>query len=160
MAVSIFDLERQYAFYGAYHKNKTNVMIHILFVWPIFFAFAMLAAYTKPLLPLPLAANVFPFHEYMVLNWSFVMVAIYAVYYICLDRKAGSLAAAMCLASWIGCNALTQHLGFSLGWKVILVLQIVSWTAQFAGHALFEVKIQLLIGGILLSCKDGTGTHR
>ncbi|KAJ7296647.1 hypothetical protein O6H91_07G106300 [Diphasiastrum complanatum] len=145
---SIFDLERQYAFYGAYHKNRVNVFIHVLFVWPIFFAFAMMAAYTKPLVPLPLPANVLPFGQYMVLNWSFVMVAIYAFYYISLDPKAGSLAAALCLACWVGCNALAQLLGFSLGWKVILVAQVVSWTGQFLGHAIFEKRAPALFDNL------------
>ncbi|KAG7023203.1 SPAC16E8.02, partial [Cucurbita argyrosperma subsp. argyrosperma] len=33
----LFDLERHFAFYGAYHSNPVNIFIHVLFVWPIFF---------------------------------------------------------------------------------------------------------------------------
>jgi hypothetical protein len=53
----IFDLERQFAFYGAYHNNKINILIHLVFVWPILFTALLLLAYSKPLAPqLPLMA--------------------------------------------------------------------------------------------------------
>jgi uncharacterized membrane protein YGL010W len=47
----IFDLERQFAFYGAYHSNKINILIHLVFVWPILFTALLLLAYSKPLAP-------------------------------------------------------------------------------------------------------------
>ncbi len=31
----MFDLEKQFVFYGSYHNNPVNVLIHIVFVWVI-----------------------------------------------------------------------------------------------------------------------------
>ncbi|MBA0852838.1 hypothetical protein Goshw_010311 [Gossypium schwendimanii] len=35
-----------------------------------------------------------------------------------LDKKAGSLAALLCLACWVGASFITAKLGYSLAWKV------------------------------------------
>ncbi|KAI3820846.1 hypothetical protein L1987_08395 [Smallanthus sonchifolius] len=35
--IGLFDLEKHFAFYGAYHSNPVNIFIHMLFVWPILF---------------------------------------------------------------------------------------------------------------------------
>lgn len=118
----IFDLEKQFAQYGAYHSNKINILIHCVFVWPILFSALTLLAYTKPLAPqLPVMAAL-PYHEYMALNYSFVLTAVYALYYISLEPKSGSLGALMVLLCWVGANAVAQHVPWISGWKVYLVL--------------------------------------
>lgn len=43
---------------------------------------------------------------------------IYALFYVCLDKKAGSLAALLCVLCWVGASLLAGRLGFSLAWKV------------------------------------------
>lgn len=114
----LFDLEKQFAFYGAYHHNTVNVLIHCVFVWPIFLTALVLPAFTPQLVALPLPAGLIPGQQFAVLNWSFVFAAVYALYYVALDKKAGTLAAALCLCCWIASNAIAQTLGFSLAWKV------------------------------------------
>ncbi|KAI5056483.1 hypothetical protein GOP47_0028301 [Adiantum capillus-veneris] len=47
-----------------------------------------------------------------------------------------------------GSNVLAQRLGFSLGWKVVLVSQLVCWTGQFIGHGLFEGRSPALLDNI------------
>ncbi|TYI74592.1 hypothetical protein E1A91_D07G211200v1 [Gossypium mustelinum] len=65
--LGLWDLEKHFAFYGAYHSNPINILIH---------------------------------------NFIF------------LDKKAGSLAALLCLACWVGASSTAAKLGYSLAWKV------------------------------------------
>lgn len=116
--MGVFNLEDQFSFYGAYHHNKINVLIHMVFVWPIYFSASTLLAYTLPLAPqLPIMAAL-PYHDYMVLNYSFVLAAVYALFYISLEPKSGSVGALLVLLCWMGSNAVAQHLPYALGWKV------------------------------------------
>ncbi|WOL02676.1 hypothetical protein Cni_G11395 [Canna indica] len=110
----LLDSEKHFAFYGAYHSNPTNVFIHALFVWPIFYTSLILFHFTTPLLNLPswLGGDV------LVLNLGFVFAAIFGLFYVFMDRKAGSLAAVLCILCWIGSAHLARRLGFSLAWKV------------------------------------------
>ncbi len=149
MGSGLLDLEKHFSFYGAYHSNKVNIWIHVLFVWPIVFTAMMLLAYTKPLAPqLPVMASL-PFHEFMVLNYTFVFAAVYALFYISLDPRAGSLAAFLVLACWVGANAAAQSLPFVSGRNLILVTQGVCWTSQFIGHGVFEKRAPALLDNIV-----------
>ncbi|KAL8130305.1 hypothetical protein V2J09_019460 [Rumex salicifolius] len=93
-----FDLEDQFAFYGAYHSNPINIFIHMVFVWPIFYTSLVLFYFA-------------PF------NVSFLFAAMYALFYIKWDKKAGSLAALLCFLCWLGSCALASRLGYSVAWK-------------------------------------------
>jgi len=117
----LFALEKHFAFYGAYHSNKINIAIHVLFVWPIFFS-ALLILYFVPLPPLFNLQNLeFSMWEnYVILVWNvgFLVALLYSVFYVSLDLKAGSLAALLCALCWIGSSFVASQLGLSLAWKV------------------------------------------
>ena len=115
----LFDLERHFAFYGAYHSNPMNMFIHILFVWPIFFTALVLLYFTPSIFNLP-QIGFLPdgFNHVLLLNFGFLFALIYATFYVLLDKKAGSLAALLCFGCWVGSCFLASHLGFSLAWKV------------------------------------------
>ncbi|CAM0902365.1 unnamed protein product [Alopecurus aequalis] len=127
-----FDLERHFAFYGAYHSNPVNVFIHALFVWPIFFTALLLLHLTAP----------FP-------HSAVAGAAVYGAFYISLDRRSGALAALLCLLCWAASAALAAYLGFSLGWKVVLVAQLFCWTMQFIGHGFFEKRAPALLDNLV-----------
>ncbi|KAJ6982659.1 hypothetical protein NC653_025694 [Populus alba x Populus x berolinensis] len=95
----LFDLEKHFAFYGAYHSNPINILIHMIFVWPIFFATSLILYFTPPLFNLPqVELSLFGSNDVVLfLNIGFFLVIIYALFYICLDPKAGSLAALFCV---------------------------------------------------------------
>lgn len=115
--MGLFDLEEQFAFYGAYHSNPINIVIHMIFVWPILFTALLFLNFIPPFFsqsPIQLLGQ-----SFLVLNYGFLLTVIYALYYVSLDRKAGSLAALLCFLSWAGSSALGHRLGFSLSWKVI-----------------------------------------
>lgn len=116
--MGVFDLEEQFAFYGAYHSNPVNIVFHMIFVWPIAFTLLVLLYFTPPLFShtgIQLLDG-----SFLVFNYGFLLTLIYASYYMILDRKAGSLAALLCFICWVGSSSLGHRLGFPLAWKVIL----------------------------------------
>ncbi|BFG28887.1 hypothetical protein CerSpe_151610 [Prunus speciosa] len=62
----------------------------------------------------------------------------YAVFYVCSDKKVGPLAALLCFLCWVGASFLAEGLGFSKSWKLVLAAQLFCWTGQFIGHGIFE----------------------
>ncbi|XP_050237718.1 2-hydroxy-palmitic acid dioxygenase mpo1-like [Mercurialis annua] len=146
--MGIFDLEKHFAFYGAYHSNPINVLIHIIFVWPIFFTALLILYFTPPLFQLKV--SVFGHSDVLILlfNSGFFFALIYGLFYVFLDVKAGSLAALLCVFCWVASSALARCLGFSLAWKVVLVAQIVCWTGQFIGHGVFEKRAPALLDNL------------
>lgn len=113
------DLEKQFAFYGAYHSNPINVIIHMLFVWPIFFTALLLLYFTPSLFNLPhVVFSLFGSDVVLVFNIGFLVALLYSVFYVCLDMKAGLLAALLCVVCWVGSSCVARWLGFSLAWKV------------------------------------------
>ncbi|KAL0416724.1 UNVERIFIED_CONTAM: hypothetical protein Slati_3504300 [Sesamum latifolium] len=66
----MFDLEEQFAFYGAYHSNPVNILFHMMFVWPIAFTALLLLYFTPPLFgasPIELWDQ-----SFLVLNYGFL----------------------------------------------------------------------------------------
>ncbi|XP_054825272.1 2-hydroxy-palmitic acid dioxygenase mpo1-like [Prosopis cineraria] len=146
----LFDLEKHLAFYGAYHSNPMNIAIHTLFVWPIFFS-ALLILYFVPLFfNIPnVEFSLFGYDVALVWNLGFVVALVYSVFYASLDLKAGSLAAVLCVHCWVASSFLACRLGFSLAWKLVLVVQLVCWTAQFIGHGVFEKRAPALLDNLV-----------
>ncbi|KAI5332808.1 uncharacterized endoplasmic reticulum membrane protein YGL010W-like [Prunus avium] len=130
----LFDLERHFAFYGAYHSNPFNILIHTFLVWPLFFTSVLLFHFTPSVYSFPSG-----FSEHgLEMNFGFVFTVMYALYYVGLDKKAGSLAALLCFVNWVGASVLGGELGFSKSWKVVLIGQLLSWAGQIIGHGVFE----------------------
>ncbi|KAH7652521.1 2-hydroxy-palmitic acid dioxygenase Mpo1-like protein [Dioscorea alata] len=146
MAKGLFDLENNFAFYGAYHSNPTNVLIHMLFVWPIFYTSLLLLQFTPLLLHVPFGFG--GGDALLPLNFAFVFALIYALFYVLMDKKAGSLAALLCMLCWLGSDANASRLGFSLAWKVVLAAQLFCWTGQFIGHGVFEKRAPALLDNL------------
>jgi uncharacterized membrane protein YGL010W len=141
----ILDLEKQFSFYGSYHSNKNNVLIHMISVWPIFLTFMIPLAYLPALGPLPLAPGTLPLQEYMIPKLAFIQAGLAGLYYIALDKKAGFLGAFICLAGWIGANAIAGALPWSLSWKIVLASQFTCWILQLLGHGHFEGRAPALL---------------
>ncbi|XP_010258293.1 PREDICTED: uncharacterized endoplasmic reticulum membrane protein C16E8.02-like [Nelumbo nucifera] len=146
----LFDLEKHFAFYGAYHSNPVNIFIHMLFVWPIFFTSLVLLYFTPSLFGLPhIEFSPFGSNVNLVFNFGFLLTLIYALFYIAFDKKAGSLAALLCFFCWVGSSSLATKLGYSLAWKVVLAAQLFCWTGQFIGHGVFEKRAPALLDNLV-----------
>ena len=115
----LFDLEKHFAFYGAYHSNPVNIAIHVLFVWPIFFTALLILYFVPSFFNLPNSEfSLFGSEVVLIWNVGFLLALIYAVFYMILDVKAGTLAALLCAICWVGSSFVASRLGFSLAWKV------------------------------------------
>jgi len=148
--IGVFDLENQFAFYGAYHRNPINIAIHMLFVWPILFTALLILYFTPSLFNLPhIEISLFGNDVTLVLNVGFLFALIYFVFYVCLDVKAGSLAALLCAICWVASSFIASRLGFSLAWKVVVVAQLLCWTGQFIGHGIFEKRAPALLDNLV-----------
>ncbi|KAH7570075.1 hypothetical protein ACOSP7_018002 [Xanthoceras sorbifolium] len=147
--IGLFDLEKHFAFYGAYHKNPVNVVIHMLFVWPILFTVLLILYFTPSLFNLPrVEFSLLGCDVVLVFNIGFLFTLIYSVFYVCFDVKAGSLAALLCLFCWVASSFVANWLGFQLAWKVVLVTQLLCWTGQFIGHGVFEKRAPALLDNL------------
>ncbi|EXB54325.1 hypothetical protein L484_006485 [Morus notabilis] len=144
----LFDLERQFSFYGAYHSNQINILIHTLFVWPIAFTLLVLLYFTPVLIEFPSGFDSIG-RGVLALNMGFVFTVIYSLFYIAMDKKAGSLAAFLCFLCWVGASFLASSLGYSLAWKVVLAAQLLCWTGQFIGHGVFEKRAPALLDNLV-----------
>ncbi|KAM1984992.1 hypothetical protein ACFX16_013199 [Malus domestica] len=98
-----------------YHSNPVNIVIHMLFVWPILFT-ALLILYFTPSL-LSFGVSVFGNDVVLPFNIGLLLTIIYSVFYICLDSKVGFLGALICVICWVGNCFLGTLLGFSISWK-------------------------------------------
>ncbi|CAK8536688.1 unnamed protein product [Lathyrus sativus] len=145
----LFDLEKHFAFYGAYHSNPINIAIHVLFVWPIFFSALVFLYFSPPFFNLPnFEFLLFGNNFVLVWNLGFLFTLVYSVFYASLDLKAGSLAALLCVVCWVGSCFVANQLGWHLAWKVVLVVQLVCWIGQFIGHGVFEKRAPALLDNL------------
>ncbi|MQL91514.1 hypothetical protein Taro_024137 [Colocasia esculenta] len=142
---SLFDVATHFAFYGAYHSAPINVLIHIIFVWPIFYTALLLFYFTPPFFHVSLPLLGPP----LVFNFGFAFAAVYALFYVALDRRAGSLAALLCALCWVVSCFHGSHLGVSLGWKVAVSVHVLCWIAQFIGHGVFEGRAPALLDNLV-----------
>ncbi|XP_030473535.1 2-hydroxy-palmitic acid dioxygenase MPO1-like [Syzygium oleosum] len=146
----LFDLEKHFASYGAYHSNPVNILIHTVSVWPIFFTALVLLYFTPTICQLfNFQPQCFLARHGLFLNLGFFCALLYAVFYVCMDIKAGSLAALLCMVCWVGASWLASYLGFSLAWKVVLAAQLFCWTGQFLGHGVFEKRAPALLDNLV-----------
>lgn len=121
--MGFLDLEKHFAFYGAYHKNPINITIHMLFVWPIFFTAILLFNFIPTPFNLPqIEFSLFGNNFFLIFNFGFLLTLIYAVIYVCFDYKVGILAALLCFLCWVGSSVLGTLLGFQFAWKVFFFL--------------------------------------
>jgi len=145
--MGLLDLEKHFAFYGAYHSNPINVAIHILFVWPILFTAQIILYFTPTLLSLGFLPPV------LVLNWGFFATVFYALFYMALDIKAGSFTAFLTFFCWVASSFVANTLGYSLAWKVLNTNSRIPFKVRpflFGPHLLCCVFVSLFSTGLIM----------
>jgi uncharacterized membrane protein YGL010W len=116
--MGLLDLEKHFAFYGSYHSNPTNIIIHIIFVWPILFTALLFLYFTPPIFsPSQTLLNFLP--SVIVFNFGFLFAVFYALFYAALDFKSGSFAAVLTLICWVSSSFVANSIGFDIAWKVL-----------------------------------------
>uniref|UniRef100_K3WVH9 DUF962 domain-containing protein n=1 Tax=Globisporangium ultimum (strain ATCC 200006 / CBS 805.95 / DAOM BR144) TaxID=431595 RepID=K3WVH9_GLOUD len=150
-----FNLEKQLVFYLSYHDNNINQYIHFMCIWPILLTalimFADVAvAGEGPTAPLGVDLGL-PFQQYLVLNGSTIITAVYMVWYVLLDPIAGSLGASLVFGCFLIANWVSQNAPLLYGvpgWKIGLPIHCVAWTLQFIGHGVFERRKPALLDSL------------
>ncbi|KAK7470946.1 hypothetical protein VKT23_002361 [Stygiomarasmius scandens] len=146
MPGSIFDVNTQLTFYGAYHSNRINVLIHIVCVPLILWSAQVLTAD----LPRPsfLPEIHYDFNEYLAfdLNFPAVFTVVYILYYLILEPVAALLYIPQFTLSLLSATAFAQRPDHvALGGAV----HAFSWVAQFIGHGFAEKRAPALLDNLL-----------
>lgn len=143
------DLEEQFTFYASYHHDTMNKIIHILCVWPILWSAIVFAEYTPVLAPESLNSLTAAIHPF---NLAFAVAVFYALAYIVMDKKAGTLAALMVF----GCLLTARKFYFEAetnygypAWAIAAAVHVACWIAQFIGHGAFEGRAPALLDNLV-----------
>eukprot|EP01102_Stenamoeba_stenopodia_P017420 TRINITY_DN622_c0_g1_i1.p1 TRINITY_DN622_c0_g1~~TRINITY_DN622_c0_g1_i1.p1 ORF type:complete len:202 (+),score=30.67 TRINITY_DN622_c0_g1_i1:187-792(+) len=157
---SALDLRQQLSFYGSYHNNKWNKLIHVVFVPTIVWTLLVWLAAIGPLESFPFVNNrsllgqllsnlPTTIQPLLVFNLGAVFITIYSLYYITLEPFAGFTASVLLVGLWLSANkfALVQANAVSFA----VVLHIFSWTMQFIGHGVVEGRKPALLDSLLQS---------
>jgi uncharacterized membrane protein YGL010W len=137
--------ERSLAFYASYHHNDTNKLIHIFFVWPIFFTAQVFLFYAGT----PPAAIVNMFPAGFDVNWTLIASLLYATYYFLIEQPglAGPLASALVMTGYAVTKSLVEK--FPSIWIPALVLHIFAWISQIYGHQVYEKRAPAFLDNIV-----------
>ncbi|KIK65574.1 hypothetical protein GYMLUDRAFT_56262 [Collybiopsis luxurians FD-317 M1] len=149
MPGSIFDVHTQLTFYGAYHSNKYNILIHVICVPLIMWSAQVLLASAPHSSFLPEYRH--EFNKYLVfdLNYSAILVSLYQAYYFTLEPVAALLYVPQFALSLLTATAFAQrqdHL------TVSIAMQTVCWIAQFIGHGVAEKRAPALLDNLVGGC--------
>lgn len=139
-----FDFDKNWSFYKAYHSDFTNVIIHILCVWPILWTSFLFLGTSQTLVDIPawLSAHL---PSYCSLDASFFVALLYFVYYILLDFRWTSIAASLCVtACWVS-TQYTLSIITSEQMTYFIYAHVAAWVMQFYGHAAHEGKAPALL---------------
>ncbi|KAF8897237.1 hypothetical protein BD779DRAFT_1667241 [Infundibulicybe gibba] len=149
----LLDVNTQLTFYGAYHSNSTNVMIHMICVPILLWSGQVMGA---SLLPVPsIIPNIhYSINEYLVfdLNAPAIHAGLYLVYYLFLEPFAALLYVPQLALSVLTATAFSQGHGHV---TQAVIIHAICWVAQFLGHGLAEGRapalLDNLIGAVVLA---------
>jgi len=146
-----FDLLEQLAFYGSYHSNKWNQLIHFVFVPSIVWSLCVWLCYSGPLLPIPFDLSALPewLSSVLVFNGAAVVYAAYSLYYLKLEPFAGlTWSLFVGLPIWLTSTAFQQQVPDAWTWA--LGIHIFSWYMQIhPGHSVLEGRKPALLDSLV-----------
>ncbi|KAJ4295676.1 hypothetical protein N0V88_004378 [Collariella sp. IMI 366227] len=137
------DLEKQLTFYGAYHHNQVNIVIHMVCVPLILFTFFELLTNFGPFFTLPPWLQI----PYLEPNLGTFAATLWGGLYLLLEPVAGGVLAAICFAAAAGSNYLRLQDVEGTN-KLSIILHVVCWIAQFVGHGKFEGRAPALLDNL------------
>lgn len=148
----VFDIYKQFTFYGAYHNHPVNVLVHITFVPLILCTFQVMASY------IPMPSFIPEYHlnlgDYLVfdLNVASIHAILYLAYYFMLEPVAALLYAPQLTLSVLTAIAYSYSPD---AFMTAVYIHVVSWIAQFFSHAFAEKRapalLDNLIGAVVLA---------
>ncbi|OAA45559.1 hypothetical protein NOR_03348 [Metarhizium rileyi] len=138
------DLEHHLTFYGVYHNNAVNKVIHMICVPILVISAFCMATYSGTLIETPTWLSV----PYLDLNLGTIVALIYTALYLLLEPVAGFVLAAFCLAGTAYSNYLRAG-NSAATFQVALGCHLVAWIIQFIGHGAFEGRAPALLDNLL-----------
>ncbi|RXW21169.1 hypothetical protein EST38_g4669 [Candolleomyces aberdarensis] len=146
MVSQLFNVNKQLTFYGAYHSNKVNVLIHVICV-PIIL-WSALALFSPFPVPAFFPKIHYPINEYLVfdLNWPAVVASLYIGYYFLLEPFAALLYVPQLTLSLLTATAFSYRADHVL---IAGGLHAFSWVAQFYGHGVHERRAPALLDNLI-----------
>jgi len=137
-------LKDSFAFYSAYHRNSINQLIHIITIPFIVLTILVWLSY----------ATIYKFHfdetllsDIFSINVGLIVVVVYLVFYIILDIVAGVLYIPFILIIYLLANVIRFTVPYA--WLVAIIVHIVAWIFQFAGHGIWEKRKPALLDSLL-----------
>ncbi|KAF9057430.1 hypothetical protein BJ165DRAFT_1420364 [Panaeolus papilionaceus] len=142
----IFNVDKQLTFYGAYHSNKINILIHVICVPLIVWSFQALVAPFGQVSFLPAYHHIF--NDWLVFdtNYASLMTAVYLAYYLLLEPVAALLYAPLMILTSLTATAFAQRPDYFV---TALSIHAFSWIAQFIGHGFAEGRAPALLDNLL-----------
>lgn len=164
LSANPLSLRDQLAFYGAYHSNHVNVLIHIVcvpLIWMTTLALLLtsgigmhsIAARLPEMVQSPLLqADVFlythlPRAAYEHVNVASVLSLAYLAYYAVLDVPAAALISPLWTAYYYAAWHFVGHHPHAQ--TIALSVFLASWVAQFYGHGVHEGRAPALLDNLL-----------
>ncbi|KIH86737.1 hypothetical protein SPBR_08668 [Sporothrix brasiliensis 5110] len=138
------DLEKHLVFYGTYHHNKTNVVVHMICVPLILFTGFWMASNSPTLIPLPSWLTV----PNLPLNLGTLAAITWGSLYVLLEPVAGTALALLCLGGAAAGNYALSHFDAHAIMTYAAATHIASWILQFIGHAKFERQAPALLDNL------------
>jgi len=146
MSSKLFDVQTQLTFYGAYHSNRINILIHVLCVPLLLWSFQVMAAQIPVPAFVPAIHHIFSKHLVFDLNYSAIHAAIYLAYYFALEPVAALLYTPQLVLSLLTATAYSHSKGST---SPAAILHAISWVAQFLGHGMAEQRAPALLDNIV-----------
>jgi uncharacterized membrane protein YGL010W len=147
-------LEKQITFYLSYHSNRVNQMIHIVFVPVILGSFwTLIRNYDLPLPPavcthLPVLESIL--RPDCRISVSTLYALLLTILYPYLDLVAGLLCVPLIWGlHYVSTSLVPNVFAPDVVFQGALMLHIISWLAQFAGHYVWEKRAPALFDSLL-----------
>ncbi|KAL6763262.1 hypothetical protein V8C86DRAFT_2497687 [Haematococcus lacustris] len=146
-----FNLLDQLTFYGSYHHNRWNQLIHFFFVPTIFFTFQVWATYSGPLVSSwPVPAWLPPSLQQLAQpNVALLLSTLYSLFYISLEPVAGlSFAACLAFPGFFLAGAWVHAVPKAWAWAI--PIHVFSWVMQiWPGHIILEKARPALVDNLV-----------
>ncbi|KAF2626569.1 DUF962-domain-containing protein [Macroventuria anomochaeta] len=143
--MAVFDLKKNLVFYGAYHREPTNVAIHIGCV-PILLATGFLFGTNTPSLRTPALLN----RLNLPFNLGTLASLTYSTLYLILSPNiAGASITPFIVGAAALANKLTTKYNRTKVNSVAIAVHIVSWILQFIGHGKYEGRKPALLDNLV-----------
>jgi 2-hydroxy fatty acid dioxygenase len=139
--------EDSLAFYASYHHDNTNKLVHIVFVWQIFFTAQIMLFNCGP--APEVVVNILQPYSPFPVSWTLLVSLCYAVYYSIIEQPglAGPLASAVVMTGFV----VTKYMFDNIPgvWLPALIVHLFAWFAQIYAHQVYEKRAPAFLDNIV-----------